>query len=113
MCTVELNGLSPSPFAVLVTVINSWSVKTTARVVTALSASKIVAVVFVALIGITFMLGKEMYPVAFQHPFQMTEGHVTTPATIALAMYGVLWSYDGWYVVGYFMNCNYCNCIPL
>lgn len=56
------------------------------------------AVVFVAVVGVVFTLHKGTYPETFNRPFQPTEGHVTSPATIALAMYGVLWSYDGWYV---------------
>lgn len=56
------------------------------------------AVVLVAIVGVIFTLHKGVYPEVFSHPFHTTDGHVTSPATIALAMYGVLWSYDGWYV---------------
>lgn len=73
--------------------------RATARVTTALSTSKIVAVVFVALVGTIYTLHRGTYPEVFSHPFQTTEGYVATPGSIALAMYGVLWSYDGWYVV--------------
>lgn len=82
--------------AVLVAVVNGYSVKMTARVITGLSASKIIAVLFVALVGVAFTLHRGAYPEVFRHPFQATEGHVTTLSSIALAMYGVLWSYDGW-----------------
>lgn len=86
---------------VMITAVNSISVKTTAKVVTVLSATKILAVVFVAVVGVIFTLHKGTYPEAFQHPFVTTEGHVTSPATVALAMYGVLWSYDGWNAMNY------------
>ena len=80
----------------LVTVFNSLSVKTAARVITALSTSKIIAVLFVAAVGVIFAIHRGVYPEVFENPFQTTEGHVTSPSSIALAMYGVLWSYDGW-----------------
>lgn len=83
--------------SVLITVINSLSVKTTARVVTILSTSKVIAVIFVAMVGVVFTFHRGVFPEVFTHPFQTIEGHVTSPATVALAMYGVLWSYDGWW----------------
>ena len=80
-----------------VAVANSVNVKTTANVVRLLSTLKIVAVIFVAVVGVFFTVHKSVYPEVFSHPFRTIDGHVTTPSTIALAMYGVLWSYDGWY----------------
>ena len=71
--------------------------KTTANVVRLLSTLKIVAVILVAVVGVFFTVHKSVYPEVFSHPFRTIDGHVTTPSTIALAMYGVLWSYDGWY----------------
>lgn len=86
-------------YVVLVTLINSLSVKATAHVVTFLSTSKVLAVLFVAVVGVLYSLNKAVFPEAFRHPFKTVEGHVGSPSTVALALYGVLWSYDGWCVV--------------
>lgn len=81
---------------VLIAVINSLTVKATTSFVRVFSTSKIMAVVLVAVVGVVFTLHNGAYPEVFSHPFRTIEGHVTSPATVALAMYGVLWSYDGW-----------------
>ncbi len=78
------------------TVVNSLSVKTVARVITSVSASKVIVVLFVAVVGAVYAFHRGVYPEVLLHPFQTTEGHVTSFSSIALAMYGVLWSYDGW-----------------
>ena len=97
--TPTLSHINPphiSYFTVAITLINGLSVQLTARVITAFSTSKVIAIGFIAAVGAIFTLQNGVFPEVFRDPFRTIENHVTTPSTIALALYGVLWSYDGW-----------------
>ena len=72
------------------------SVKFTARVITVLSALKVIALVFVTLVGISHVLINGCFPSDVQYPFQPKEGFEPTVSSIAIALYGVTFAYDGW-----------------
>ena len=79
-------------------IVNSYSVKLTARLMTTLAFTKLVTCAFVIILGIGKVIAQGCLPPHFHHPF---EGTTNSPAEFALALYAVLWAYDGWNVVNY------------
>ncbi len=77
------------------TAVNLISVQLTARVATVLSALKVIALLFVALVGIHHIAISGVTE-QFHSPFTPYEGHTPSPSSIALAMYGVTFAFDGW-----------------
>ena len=100
---------------VLQTLVNVYSVKWTARLMTGLSSMKVIAMAAVVALGAWYFIDKgilhhltESYVSSSKylvnpfigtfsedakHPFATS---TTSPSSIALAFYGVMWAYDGW-----------------
>ncbi len=74
---------------------NLTSVQLTARVATVLSVLKVIALLFVASVGIHHIANNGLTN-QFYSPFTPYEGHTPSPSSIALAMYGVTFAFDGW-----------------
>ena len=70
--------------------------KLASRLMSVLLVTKILAIVFVVLVGIVFMIKRETFPISFTHPFTVVSGHATDVTSISLSFYGVVWAYDGW-----------------
>ena len=79
------------------TAVNIVSVKLTARVATLLSALKILALFVVALVGVVY-IGRHGLTEQLSAPFVPYQGYIPSPSSIALALYGVTFAYDGWCV---------------
>jgi amino acid transporter len=60
------------------------------------SGLKILAIAFIVAVGIITAIINQCYPSELDQPFQPLEGHEPTPSTVALALYSVMWAYDGW-----------------
>lgn len=60
------------------------------------STTKILSLVFIMAVGLVYTIFRGVYPGVVTKPFEVYEGYEATPSAIALALYGVLWSYDGW-----------------
>ena len=82
--------------AVILVLVNCYSVKLTARVTVVFSGLKILAIAFIVAVGIVTAIINRSYPSELSHPFQPLEGHEPTPSSVALALYSVMWAYDGW-----------------
>ena len=74
---------------------NCYSLKLAARVMNVFTGLKILAVVFIALVGIIFMIRRGV-PENFKHPFATVPGLEPDVSSITLSLYGVLWAYSGW-----------------
>ena len=83
---------------VILVLINSYSVKLTARVTTILSGLKLLAIVFIVAVAIVTVIIRQCFPEEIHRPFQAVKGHEPSSSSVALALYGVMWAYDGWYV---------------
>ena len=83
---------------VILVLVNCYSVKLTARVSVIFSGLKMLAIAFIVAVGIITALIDWCYPSELDHPFQPLEGHEPTPSSVALALYSVMWAYDGWLV---------------
>ena len=67
---------------------------------TALTVFKILAVVLIAGIGLVEVMTSKNTPDSFHHPFTPVEEFKLSPSSLALGLYGVLWAFDGWCVIG-------------
>ena len=86
------------PHAVILVLVNCYSVKLTARVSVVFSGLKILAIAFIVVVGIVTAIVNRCYPDELRQPFQPLEGHEPTASSVALALYSVMWAYDGWLV---------------
>ena len=68
---------------------------------TVVSFLKILACVFVIAVGVVHYGIVGSFPEDLHTPFQPIENHVPSASSIALALYSVLWAYDGWNVLNY------------
>ena len=92
---VKLIALS---LLVVVTALNCYSVKLLGRVVTVFTAAKLLACAFIVVVGFSHVISQGQLPPAFHHPF---EGTTHSISSVAIALFGVLWAFDGWNAVGY------------
>ena len=60
------------------------------------SVTKVLAIFFVVIVGIVFMLKEQTFPNGFTNPFDVLPGQEPNIASIGLSLYSVLWAYDGW-----------------
>ena len=67
------------------------------------STLKLLAIVFIVAVGAITVIIRQCVPERLHHPFQPLEGHEPSVPSVALALYGVLWAYDAWYVEAYFI----------
>eukprot|EP00111_Clytia_hemisphaerica_P010353 TCONS_00030265-protein len=79
---------------VLVFIINSFSAKVTNMIQRVLSVIQISSVAFVIIIGIWQLI--ENKTGNFDHPFSGTVFNKHSPLHFGIALFGALWSYDGW-----------------
>ena len=73
--------------------INCYSTKLSAKVMTVLTFLKLVACGLVIALGIYYLIWTGDHPEDSRHLFQ---GSTTSPVKWALALYGVMWAFNGW-----------------
>ena len=88
--------LTPHTHTATVSAINAYSVKLTAQIIAVVTVLKLFAVSFIALLGLASLISRRSFPEEAQHLFKSREGFELTASSLALAFYGVMWSYDGW-----------------
>ena len=81
---------------VILMLVNMYSMKATARVTMIFSGLKLVAIVFIVAVGIITPIATHCVPEELRNPFFPLDGHEPTASSVALALYGVMWAYDGW-----------------
>ena len=84
--------------AVILVLVNCYSVKLTARVTVVFSGLKMLAVIFIVAVGIITAAVRQGVPDELLQPFKPLEGHEPTASSVALALYSVMWAFDGWLV---------------
>ena len=83
----------------ILAIINCYSLKLAAKVMSVFTVTKVLAVVFVALVGLVVMVKRQTFPDSFKHPFQIDESSGQEPVsviTVTLSLYNVLFAYNGW-----------------
>ena len=85
--------------AVILVLVNCYSVRLTAYVSMVFSGLKVLAIIFIIGVGIITVMFKKSFPEQLLQPFESLEGHEPSTTSIAIALYGVLWAYDGWYAI--------------
>ena len=81
----------------VVTTLNCYSVKFLGHVITVFTLAKLLACAFIIFVGFNHAI-KEHLPPDFHHPFK---GTTHSLSSVAIALFGVLWAFDGWNTVGY------------
>jgi amino acid transporter len=89
---------------VVLVLVNCYSVRLTAYVSVVFSGLKVMAIVFIIGVGIITVMIRKSFPDQLHRPFEPMEGHEPSTASIALALYGVLWAYDGWYAISHVLK---------
>ena len=56
------------------------------------------AIGFIVTVGLITVSIRQYVPERIHEPFKPLEGHEPSVYSVALALYGVLWAYDAWYV---------------
>ena len=59
---------------------------------------KLLAVAFIVVVGLIAVVVRHSVPERLHQPFHPLDGHNPSISSVAVALYGVLWAYDGWYV---------------
>ncbi len=67
---------------------------------------KLFAVSFIVLLGVGTLISRGMFPEDYRNWFTPREGFQPSAGSLALAFYGVLFSYEGWYAC--VCVCVYC-----
>ena len=67
------------------------------------------AVIFIVAVGIVTAAVRQGLPGELHQPFRPLEGHEPTASSVALALYGVMWAFDGWLVP--YLLCMHVYCI--
>ena len=70
--------------------------KLAARVMTLFSVLKVVALVFIVVVGIIVVIIRGGLPADLRDPFKPLDGHTPDIPSIATALYGVTFAYDAW-----------------
>ena len=78
--------------------VNIYSMKLTARVTMIFSGLKLLAIALIVAVGVITVVINQRVPEELRYPFFPLDGHEPTASSVALALYGVMWAYDGWYV---------------
>ncbi len=73
--------------------------KVATKIITLLSTVKVLSLVSIIAVGLIYTLYHRKIPDVFNQPFEARDGYVPTASSLSLALYGVLWSYDGWYLL--------------
>ena len=82
--------------AVILSLVNIYSVKCTAYVTVVFSGLKLVSIAFIVIVGVLTVILRQSFPERLHQPFEPLEGHHPSIASVAVALYGVMWAYDGW-----------------
>ena len=85
--------------AVILVLVNCYSVRLTAYVSVVFSGLKVLAIFFIVGVGIITVMIRKSFPDQLLRPFESLEGHEPSTTSVAVALYGVLWAYDGWYAI--------------
>ena len=83
---------------IIIAALNCYSVKLFGRVAVVFSSVKFLACVFIFVVGFGYIVSKGCLSPAFHHPFK---GTTYSSSSVAIALLGVLWAYDGWNSVSY------------
>ena len=71
--------------------------KLASKVMSVLSVTKVLAILFIVAIGVVFMIKEQhTFPSSFRSPFEILPGEEPSVSSIGLSLYSVLWAYDGW-----------------
>lgn len=92
----EPNNPLPPPHApVVVALVNVYSVKHLARVMTIMTGLKVLALLFITIVGVVYMAMHGL-PDDLNTPFNPHPGNEPTVTSVALGLYGVAYAYEGW-----------------
>ena len=80
----------------LLAIINCYSVKLVVRLMTVLSILKLFSIGFIVILGLITVARKGNVSEDIHQPFETLEDHQLSPSSLALALYSVMWAYDGW-----------------
>ena len=78
--------------------VNCYSVKLVGRIATIFTSVKLLSCAFIIIVGVRYVIARGCFPIAFHQPF---EGTTHSPSNVAIALFGVLWAYNGWNMLGY------------
>ena len=99
-CLMYCVTCSFSCFIALLGILNCYSVKLTAKVMSVLTALKLLACGFVIVLGLYHLIRTGCFPKDSQQPFAnsvvVTSSFIDASVKIALALYGVMWACDAW-----------------
>ena len=62
------------------------------------SGIKLLSIAFIVAVGVITAIAHMCVPDGVLQPFKPLEGHEPSASSVALALYGVMWAYNGWYV---------------
>ncbi len=79
----------------MVGLINVFSVKHLARVLTVMTILKVLALVLITVVGVVYMVIHGL-PSDLSTPFIPHRNNEPTVTSVALGLYGVAYAYDGW-----------------
>ena len=85
-------------YAAILVLINIYGIKLIVRISMIFSGLKLSAIVFIVAVGVITVSVRQCVPERLHQPFKPLEGHEPSVTSVALALYGVLWAYDAWYV---------------
>ena len=80
----------------IITFLNCYSLKLASKVTSAFTVTKLLAVAFIATVGVIFIARERTFPESFTNPFEFLPGQEPTVSTVGLSLYNVLWAYNGW-----------------
>ena len=83
---------------IVLAAINCYSVKLVGRVATVFTSVKLLSCAFIIIVGVIYVIKQGCFPLTFHQPFEGTE---RSPSSIAIALFAVLWAFNGWSVLGY------------
>ena len=81
---------------VILALINSYSLKFASKVMSVFSMAKILAILFIVVVGVIFMIKEQAFPHTFTNPFETLPEQQPTVSSVGLSFYNVLWAYEGW-----------------
>ena len=92
---VKLIALS---LVIVLAAVNCYSVKLVGHVATVFTSVKVLSCVFIIIVGVVYVIEQRCFPVAYHQPFEGTEN---SPSSVAIALFAVLWAFNGWATLGY------------
>lgn len=83
-------------YAVMLAMVNCYSLKLATKMMSLLSVAKMFALLFIVIIGVIFILVRSTFPHSFTHPFDVLSGQEPSVPSISLSIYSVMFAYNGW-----------------